>query len=40
MGKLYEAQKNVSDAKTEYQAALKLEPKYKRAQDALKRLGG
>ena len=40
MGKLYEAQKNVSGAKTEYQAALKLEPKYKRAQDALKRLGG
>jgi len=40
MGKLNEAQKNVSGAKTEYQAALKLEPKYKRAQDALKRLGG
>jgi tetratricopeptide (TPR) repeat protein len=40
MGKLYEVQKNVSGAKTEYQAALKLEPKYKRAQDALKRLGG
>ena len=39
MGKLYEAQKNVSGAKTEYQAALKLEPKYKRAQEALKRLG-
>ena len=40
MGKLYEAQKNVAGAKREYQAALKLEPKYKRAQDALKRLGG
>lgn len=39
-GRLYEAQKNVSGAKTEYQAALKLDPKYKRAQDALKRLGG
>jgi tetratricopeptide (TPR) repeat protein len=40
MGKLYEAQKNPAGAKAEYQAALKLEPKYKQAQDALKRLGG
>ena len=40
MGKLYEAQKNPTGAKAEYRAALKLEPKYKQAQDALKRLGG
>jgi len=40
MGKLCEAQKDLSGAKAEYQAALKLEPKYKPAQDALKRLGG
>ena len=38
-GKLYEAQKNLSGARTEYQAALKLEPKSKRVQEALKRLG-
>lgn len=39
-GRLYEAQKNVAGAKSEYQAALKLDPKSKRAQEALKRLGG
>jgi tetratricopeptide (TPR) repeat protein len=38
MGRLYEAQKNGASAKGEYQTALKLEPKYKKAQDALKRL--
>lgn len=38
-GKLYEAQKNLSGARSEYQAALKLQPKSKRAQEGLKRLG-
>ena len=38
MGRLYEAQKNGAGAKGEYQTALKLEPKNKRVQDALKRL--
>ncbi len=39
LGQLYEKQKNSSAARTEYQTALKLNPKFKRAQDALKKLG-
>ena len=39
IGKLRESEKDVSGARAEYQAALKLNPKYKNAQDALKRLG-
>lgn len=40
LGRLYAAQKNVAGAKGEYQTALKLNPKYKKAQEALKQLGG
>lgn len=40
LGRLYEAQKNSAAAKKEYGVALKSNPKYKPAQDALKRLGG
>jgi len=40
LGQLYAAQKNVAGAKAEYQSALKLNPKYKKAQEALKQLGG
>lgn len=40
LGRLYSAQKNTTGAKTEYQEALKLNPKYKRAQEALKQLSG
>lgn len=40
IGRLYESQKNTSGARTEYQTALKLNPKYKNAQDALKKLSG
>ena len=40
IGRLYESQKNTEGARTEYQAALKINPKYKNAQDALKKLGG
>jgi tetratricopeptide (TPR) repeat protein len=40
LGRLYVAQKNMDGAKNEYQEALKLNPKYKKAQDALKQLGG
>jgi tetratricopeptide (TPR) repeat protein len=40
LGRLYAAQKNVAGAKSEYQEALKLNPKYKKAQEALKQLGG
>jgi tetratricopeptide (TPR) repeat protein len=40
MGRLYEAQKNTASAKNEYQEALKLNPKFKKAEDALKQLGG
>ena len=40
LGRLYAAQKNVAAAKSEYQQALKLNPKYKKAQEALKTLGG
>ena len=40
LGRLYEAQKNPAGAKSEYQVALKLDSKYKPAQEALKKLGG
>ncbi len=40
MGRLFEAQKNPSAARTEYETALKLDAKNKKAQDALKKLGG
>jgi len=40
LGRLYAAQKNAEGARSEYQQALKLNPKYKKAQDALKQLGG
>jgi tetratricopeptide (TPR) repeat protein len=39
LGRLYAAQKNTAGAKSEYQEALKLNPKYKKAQEALKQLG-
>jgi len=38
LGRARAAQKDESGAKTEYQTALKLNPKYKQAQDALKQL--
>jgi Tfp pilus assembly protein PilF len=40
MGRWYEAKKNTSAARTEYETALKLNPKNKNAQDALKKLSG
>jgi tetratricopeptide (TPR) repeat protein len=40
LGRLSAAQENAAAAKSEYQQALKLNPKYKRAQEALKQLGG
>jgi tetratricopeptide (TPR) repeat protein len=40
MGRLHESQKNPSAARTEYEVALKLDPNYKNAQEALKKLGG
>jgi tetratricopeptide (TPR) repeat protein len=40
IGRLYESQKNITGARAEYQAALKINPKYKNAQDAVKKLGG
>jgi len=40
LGRLYEAQKNIGAAKGEYETALKLNPKSKMAQDAVKRVGG
>jgi len=40
LGRLNAAQKNTAGARSEYQQALKLNPKYKKAQDALKQLGG
>ena len=40
IGRLYEVQKNPGAARNEYQMALKLNPKYKDAQEALKKLGG
>lgn len=39
LGQLYEKQKNTAAARGEYEAALKLNAKYKKAQDARKRLG-
>lgn len=39
LGRLYEAQKNSNAARTEFGTSLKLNPKYKQAQDALKQLG-
>jgi len=39
LGRLQENQKNPAGARTEYQAALKLNGKYKPAQEALKQLG-
>lgn len=39
LGQLYERQQDFAAARGEYGAALKLNAKYKRAQDALKRLG-
>ncbi len=39
LGRMYAARKNVAGAKAEYQSALKLNPKYKKAQEALKQLG-
>jgi len=39
LGQLYEKQKNTAAARSEYEAALKLNAKYKKAQDALKHLG-
>jgi tetratricopeptide (TPR) repeat protein len=39
LGKLMESQKNRAGARSEYEAALKLEGKYKPAQEALKQLG-
>lgn len=38
LGRLYELQKNSAMARTEYEAALKADPKYKNAQEALKKL--
>src|SRR5208283_3483989 len=40
LGRLAERQKNVAGARNEYQAALKLDAKYKPAQEALKQLAG
>jgi tetratricopeptide (TPR) repeat protein len=39
LGQLFEKQKNVAAARSEYEAALKLNAKYKAAQEALKNLG-
>jgi tetratricopeptide (TPR) repeat protein len=39
LGRLQESQKNPAGARSEYQAALKLNAKYKPAQEALKQLG-
>ena len=39
LGKLMESQKNRAGARSEYEAALKLDGKYKQAQEALKQLG-
>lgn len=40
LGRMYEDQKNPSAARAEYESALKLNPKYKNAQEALKKLRG
>jgi tetratricopeptide (TPR) repeat protein len=39
LGRYYEGQKNAAKAKDEYHEALKLNPKFKRAQEALKQVG-
>ncbi len=39
LGQLYEKQQNTAAARVEYETALKLNAKYKKAQDALKHLG-
>jgi tetratricopeptide (TPR) repeat protein len=39
LGQLFEKEKNVAAARSEYEAALKLNGKYKAAQEALKKLG-
>ena len=39
LGRLAEGRKDPAGARTEYQAALKLDAKYKLAQEALKQLG-
>ena len=39
VGPMFEKQKNVTSARSEYEAALKLNAKYKAAQEALKKLG-
>jgi tetratricopeptide (TPR) repeat protein len=39
LGQLFEKQKNAAGARSEYEAALKLNAKYKAAQEALKNLG-
>ena len=40
LGRMYEEQKNLVAARDEYQTALKLDPKYKAAREALKKLEG
>jgi len=40
LGRLNAAQKNTAGARSEYQEALKLNPKYKKADEALRQLGG
>jgi tetratricopeptide (TPR) repeat protein len=40
LGRFYELQKDTEKAKNEYREALKENPKFKKAQDALKQLGG
>jgi tetratricopeptide (TPR) repeat protein len=40
LGRVYESQKNADKAKNEYQEALKLDPKLKKAEEALKQIGG
>ena len=40
LGRMYAAQKNTAQARSEYQEALKLNAKYKKADEALKQLGG
>jgi tetratricopeptide (TPR) repeat protein len=39
LGRLYESERDLAKAKTEYQEALKLNPKFKKAQEALKHVG-
>jgi tetratricopeptide (TPR) repeat protein len=40
LGRAYELKKDTASAKNEYREALKLNPKFKKAQEALKQLGG